>query len=232
MIMANPGSPEQMRQQQQQNMQPMPKGTMIGMLGVLVIMMVVMMFREPIGSALNVVFCVVDFGGDYPVLTLVIAGLIMITLSTLVRGFLSDPVAQAKTQHIQSEYNAEMRTARTENNLYKLKKLQEMQPQMMAASMEQSTKMMKLMPLTMVFVIPIYAWIFYFVTFTMHGDTTPLIISMPWGTANLMDNVMGFMPLWIVIYTLISLPIGQLENKLINHILFKKRLNALNAGEA
>ncbi len=86
--------------------------------------------------------------------------------------------------------------------------------------------------LTMVFVIPIYAWIFYFVTFTMHGDTTPLIISMPWGTANLMDNVMGFMPLWIVIYTLISLPIGQLENKLINHILFKKRLKALNAGEA
>ena len=211
MIMANPGSPEQMRQQQQQNMQPMPKGTMIGMLGVLVIMMVVMMWRVQIGEALNYVFKYIDFGGKYPVLTLMVAGIIMITLSTVVRGFLSDPVAQARTQHIQSEYNAEMRTARTENNLY---------------------KMMKLMPLTMVFVIPIYAWIFYFVTFTMHGDTTPLIIAMPWGTANLMDNVMGFMPLWIVIYTLISLPIGQLENKLINHVMFKKRLKMLDAGGA
>ena len=221
-----------MREMQQQNMQPMPMSTMFGMLGVLVIMMVVMMFREPIGGTLNYVFQVVDFSGEYPVLTLVIAGLIMITLSTLVRGLLSDPVEQAKTQHIQSEYNAEMRTARTENNLYKLKKLQDMQPQMMAASMEQSTKMMKLMPLTMVFVIPIYAWIFYFVTYTMHGDTTPLIIAMPWGTANLMDNVMGFMPLWIVIYTLISLPIGQLENKLINHVMFKKRLKMLDAGGA
>ncbi len=221
-----------MRAQQQQNMQPMPRGTMIGMLGVLVIMMVVMIWKVQIGEALNHVFKYIDFDGKYPVLTLMIAGLIMITLSTVIRSFLSDPISQAKTQHIQSEFNTEMRNARIENNLYKLKKLQEIQPQMMQASMEQSTSMMKLMPVTMLFVIPIYAWIFYFVTYTMSGDTTPLMINMPWGAANLMDNMMGFMPQWIVIYTLISLPIGQFENKLINFYLFKKRLKAINAGEA
>ena len=221
-----------MRVQQQQNMQPMPKGTMIGMLGVLAIMMIVMVWRVQIGKALNYVFKYIDFDGNYPVLTLMIAGIIMITLSTVIRSFLSDPISQAKAQHIQSEYNIEMRNARLENNLYKLKKLQEIQPQMMQASMEQSTKMMKLMPVTMLFVIPIYAWIFYFVTYTMSGDTTPLMISMPWGEANLMDNMIGFMPQWIVIYTLISLPIGQLENKLINFYLFKKRLKAIDAGEA
>lgn len=221
-----------MRAQQQQTMQPMPRGTMVGMLGVLVIMMIVMIWREQIGHALNYVFKYIDFDGKYPVLTLMIAGLIMITLSTVIRSFLSDPIAQAKSQHIQSEYNAEMRSARLENNLYKLKKLQEIQPQMMQASMEQSTKMMKLMPVTMLFVIPIYAWIFYFVTYTMGGATAPLEIQMPWGVANLMDNVMGFMPQWIVIYTLISLPIGQLENKLINYYLFKKRLVDIGAGEA
>ena len=47
-----------------------------------------------------------------------------------------------------------------------------------------------------------------------------------------MDNVRGLMPRWIVIYTLISLPIGQLENKLINHVMFKKRLKMLDAGGA
>lgn len=229
--MANPGSAEQMRAQQQ-NMQPMPRGTMIGMLGVLVIMMVVMVWREQIGHALNYVFKYIDFDGKYPVLTLMIAGIVMITLSTVIRSFLSDPISQAKAQHVQSEYNTEMRNARIENNLYKLKKLQEIQPQMMQASMEQSTKMMKLMPVTMLFVIPIYAWIFYFVTFTMGGDTTPLYINMPWGQANLMDNLMGFMPQWIVIYTLISLPIGQLENKLINYYLFKKRLKSIGTGVA
>jgi hypothetical protein len=38
------------------------------------------------------------------------------------------------------------------------------------------------------------------------------------------------MPVWIVIYTLISLPIGQLENKLVNYIFLKKRLEEINKG--
>ncbi len=219
-----------MRDMQNQNMQPMPMSTMLGMFGVLIIMMVVMMFRDAIGGALNTVFFVVDFGGQYPVLTLMIAGTIMITLSTIVRGVLTDPVEQAKSQHIQSEFNNEMRIARTENNLFKMKKLQEIQPQMMQASMDQSTKMMKMMPITMLFVIPIYAWIYYFVTNTV--PTELLNISMPWGTTNLNDSLLNFMPIWIVIYTLISLPIGQLETKIINYILFKRRLAKLDAGVA
>ena len=228
--MANPGSPEQMREVQNQNMQPMPMSTMFGMFAVLIIMMVVMMFRDVIGGALNVVFQVVDFGGQYPVLTLMIAGIIMITLSTVIRGVLTDPVEQAKSQHIQSEFNTEMRLARTENNLFKLKKLQEIQPQMMQESMAQSTKMMKMMPITMLFIIPIYAWIYYFVTNTVPVEL--LDIAMPWGTTNLNDTLLNFMPIWIVIYTLISLPIGQLETKLINYILFKRRLAKLDAGVA
>ena len=228
--MANPGSPEQMREVQNQNMQPMPMSTMFGMFAVLIIMMVVMMFRDAIGGALNVVFQVVDFGGQYPVLTLMIAGIIMITLSTVIRGVLTDPVEQAKSQHIQSEFNTEMRLARTENNLFKLKKLQEIQPQMMQESMAQSTKMMKMMPITMLFIIPIYAWIYYFVTNTVPVEL--LDIAMPWGTTNLNDTLLNFMPIWIVIYTLISLPIGQPETKLINYILFKRRLAKLDAGVA
>ena len=204
--------------------------TMFGMFAVLIIMMVVMMFRDAIGGALNVVFQVVDFGGQYPVLTLMIAGIIMITLSTVIRGVLTDPVEQAKSQHIQSEFNTEMRLARTENNLFKLKKLQEIQPQMMQESMAQSTKMMKMMPITMLFIIPIYAWIYYFVTNTVPVEL--LDIAMPWGTTNLNDTLLNFMPIWIVIYTLISLPIGQLETKLINYILFKRRLAKLDAGVA
>lgn len=226
--MANPGSPEQMRESQQQ-MQPMPTSTLVGMMATLLIMMVVVSFRSEIGGALDVVFHYIDFDGKYPVLTLVIAGTIMISLSTLIRSLLSDPVAMAKSQHIQSEYNAEMRKARTENNLYKLKKLQEIQPQMMAASMQQSTKQMKLMPVTMVVVIPIYAWIWYFISNT----ALVLTINMPWGTADLETYLLNFMPVWIIIYTLISLPIGQLETKVINYFMFKSRLNKMDAaGEA
>jgi uncharacterized membrane protein (DUF106 family) len=223
--MANPGSPEQM-QRSQQAVPAMPKGTLIGMMIALVVMMVVMMFRDPIGKALNVVFQYIDFGGQWPVFTLIISGIIMITLSTVIRGFLSDPIEQAKVQQEQSGFNAELRQARIENNLFKLKKLQEQQPQMMGKSMKMSTDQMKIMPVTMVIILPVYAWVYYFISHTV--DPADLYINMPWGILNLANSVMGFMPYWIVIYTMISLPIGQLENRFVKYYLLKKRLKELD----
>ena len=215
--------------QMQQDMPQMPKGTMMGMLVVLLIMMIVMQFREAIGKALNVVFQYIDFGGEYPVLTLVISGVIMITISTVIRAYMSDPIGQAKNQHIQSEFSKEMRQARLENNLYKMKKLQEAQPKIMAASMNQQTTMMKTMPITMIVILPVYAWVWYFINDTMGGADMSIWINMPWGFADL-NSTIWFMPVWIVIYTLISLPIGQLENKLVNYIFLKKRLEEINKG--
>ena len=225
--MANPGSPEQMRQMQQ-DMPQMPKGTMLAMMFTLLIMMVVVQFRSAIGEALDVVFSVIDFDGKYPVLTLVLGGLIMITLSTTIRAALSHPIEQAKNQHIQSEFNFELRKARLENNLYKMKKLTEEQPKIMAGSMQQSTDMMKVMPITMLVVIPIYAWVWFFVNNTVPDDLIDIV--MPWGTANLLDYI-WFMPIWIIVYTLISLPIGQLENKAVTYILLKRRLRQLESEE-
>ena len=229
--MPNPGSPQSMAQNPQ-NMPSIQKGPMIGMLLVLVIMMVVMQFRTQIGGALNVVFQVIDFDGQWPVLTLVIAGIIMITLSTIVRSFMTDFVAQARNQHFQSSFNKEMRQARLENNLYKLKKLQEQQPAMMAKSMESSTSMMKVMPITMVFVIPIYAWVWYFLEQTVLGGdlSLELLINIPWGPVNIMDTLL-IIPMWIIIYTMISLPIGQLEGRIVRYYLLGKRLKELDGAE-
>ena len=55
----------------------MSSKTMIGMFLVLIIMMVVMQFRSQIGGALDYVFQYIAFDGQYPVLTLIIAGLVM-----------------------------------------------------------------------------------------------------------------------------------------------------------
>jgi len=209
-------------QQVQKTMPAMPKGTLIGMFAVLLIMMVVMQFRGPIGQALNVVFQHIDFDGKYPVLTLVIAGLIMITLSTIIRSLMTDFVSQARNQKIQSDFNKEMRQARLENNLFKLKKLQEEQPKITAKSMEGSTQMMKTMPITMIVVIPIYAWVWFFVG-TTALDAGTLEIMVPWTAVNLGDYL-WVLPMWIIIYTMISLPIGQLENRIVRYFLLRERL--------
>ena len=122
--MPNPGSPQSMQEVQQQA-PPMSNKTMIGMMFTLLIMMVVMMFRDAIGEGLDFVFRYIAFDGEYPVLTLIIAGLVMITLSTVIRSLMSNPIEMARSQQIQSDFNKEFRQARIENNLFKLKKLQE-----------------------------------------------------------------------------------------------------------
>ena len=133
---------------------------------------------------------------------------------------------------MQSDFNKEFRQARIENNLFKMKKLQEQQPKMMAMSMEASTQQMKVMPITMLFIIPVYAWVWYFLVpegTYFNGDlVSNLIVNMPWGTLDLNTMLMGFFPAWIIIYTMVSLPIGQIENRLIRFILLKKRLNVLD----
>jgi uncharacterized membrane protein (DUF106 family) len=230
--MPNPGSPEAMRRNPSA-MPAMPKGTMFGMLAVMAIMMVVMFWRMEIGHALNYGLHVIDFNGQYPVLTLVTAGLIMITLSTVIRSLMMDSISQARNQKVQSDFNKEMRQAKLENNLFKLKKLQEEQPKIMAKTMESSTNMMKIMPLTMIAVIPIYAWVFYFINETVvnlpNADEI-LTVWMPWGTIHLNELLMGFLPLWIIVYTMISLPIGQLENRIVRYFLLKRRLSDIDNG--
>ena len=163
-----------------ENMPQMPKGTMIGMLLSMGLMLVVFQFREEVGGYLNFVFKYIGFDGQYPVLTLMTAGVIMATLSSVIRTALTDPIKMARSQHLQKEFNRELREARLENNLYKIKKLTDQQPAMMSKSMESSQEQMKIMPVTMVIVIPIYAWVFYFLTVTVSPEMA--FINVPWAS--------------------------------------------------
>jgi uncharacterized membrane protein (DUF106 family) len=203
---------------------PMPK--MTWMLVGLMLMIVMFMFMGQIGEAMNVVMQVFDFGYKYPVETLIITGVIMITLSTVIRVLMTDTVKQQKSQKEMSAFQSELRKARMEHNLYKIKKLTEMQQKMMAKNMENTSAMMKSMPLTMLVILPMFAWLNYFVG---HLSYDVLQIAVPWGYARLNDLLMGFMPMWVCIYILISIPFGQLVNRLIRVVIFKKRLKELDS---
>ena len=232
--MPNPGSPQaQAENRQKMPTFPMSKKTMIGMVAALAVVLVIYYYMEPVGRVLNYgLGPLLGFGGRWPVLTLISAGLIMITISTVVRSFMTDSVKQAKSQRIQSDFNKEMKQARAENNLFKLKKLQEEQPKMMAASMESSTAMMKIMPITMIIIIPIFTWIRYYLTYTAIGevidDVKRVYIALPWDTHFDLLGMISIIPWWIVIYMMISLPIGQLENRAVRYYLLKKRLKELD----
>lgn len=209
----------------QEGMPAMP--SMKPMLITLMIMMVIMFFNEQIGKALNYVFePIIGFDGKYVVLTLVLAGIIMTGISTIIRGLMSDMVSQTKSQREMKAFQAELRQARLENNLYKIKKLTAQQQTMMSKQMEGTSGMMKTMPITMLIVIPIYAWVRYFVN-NVAADIGTAVINVPWGSMDLSAS------LWyiVIIYTLISIPFGQLVGRLMRAYEFRKRLKELDAGD-
>ena len=213
--------------------QPMPDMSNMWRMLIIMILIFGLYFidgsEHVIGKTLNIVFQIIDFGGQYPVPTLMIMGSIMILLSSGIRTLMTDTLEQQKAQAFSSAFNRELRQARLDNNLYKVKKLMDMQPMVMQKSIESSNQMMKSMPFTMLIVVPIFLWVRYFVDVTL-GDAGTQIISVPWAmnAINLTD-VYWFLPAWILIYSLISIPLGQIIMRVVRGIQFRRHLAKLEA---
>jgi uncharacterized membrane protein (DUF106 family) len=186
--------------------------------------------RQWLGDIVGVVFePTVGLGGEFPVVTLFLTGVIMTALTVVVRHFFTDYVAQAENQKIVGAFNKELRQARVENNKYKIKKLTEQQQKILKKSMDMSTTQMKLMPLTMLIVIPIFAWLDVF----MRGLATlgPVVVNLPWAL-NVDLLGMTLLPNWVLLYSLISIPFGQILMRALRYFEFKKRLKEVEAEAA
>ena len=217
-------------QQGQPDMPAMP--SMMPMLVMMFLILILYAFDgsdHKIGTVLDYGLHFIDMGGEMPIVTLFIVGAIMASLSAVLRSFFTDMIEQAKNQQIMSAFNKELRQARLENNSFKIKKLTEMQPQMMAKNMENSNKMMKSMPFTMIVIIPLFLWVRYFIDVTVR-EAGNLTFSVPWATLDL-DTTIWFMPAWILVYTMISIPFGQIVNRLIRTYKFKKYLKQMDSAE-
>lgn len=166
---------------------------------------------------------VVGFGGGYPVVSLFLTGMIMVTVSILLRHFFTDFVEQMKNQKIMAAFNKELRQARTDNNTYKIKKLTEQQQQIMQKSMKVTMDQIKFLPIIMVVVIPIFAWLAVFM-----GAMDNTMVAVPWShNASLLDTYL--LPAWILLYSLIALPFGQILYRVLRLFSFKKRLQEMEA---
>lgn len=170
----------------------------------------------------------IGFSGSYPVLTLILAGIVMTGLTTLLRHFFTDYVGQAESQAVVSAFNKELRQARLDNNMYKMKKLSEQQNKILQKSMDMSTTQMKLMPVTMLIIIPVFAWVSVFIAGLPAGAA---IVNVPWASG--VDlNASTIMPHWILLYSLISIPFAQVLNRALRYFSFKKKLRGTEAAGA
>jgi uncharacterized membrane protein (DUF106 family) len=168
---------------------------------------------------------VVGLNGTMPVVTLFLTGIIMTSLSIILRHFFTDYVGQAESQKIVSAFNKELQKARVENNKYKIKKLTEEQPKILQKSMDMSTGQMKLMPITMLAIIPIFAWLSVWIG---HLDAAVAVVNVPWATSVSLTGT-NFLPNWVLLYSLISIPFGQILSRALRYVEFRKRLKKVEA---
>jgi uncharacterized membrane protein (DUF106 family) len=199
---------------------PKKKGsfTTILIFGLMFVVITNQELMETIGDALGFVLTpTVGFNRQFPVVTIMLAGTLMVLLTTAIRHFTTDWLEQAKFQSYMRAFQKEFAAARKENNTYQLKILTEKQPEVMQKQQQVSMAQMKTMPYTMIIIIPLFAWLGAFLR--------PLEYS--WYTApwNLTVDMFGttVFPHWILLYMTLSIPLGALVQKTMKFVSWRRR---------
>lgn len=192
-------------------------------------LVILILFNPTVSAALGryvgyVFEPLIGFDGSNPLLTVFLASVILVLATTAIRHFLVDWTHMARVQESMRAFQKEFMEARKSNNTYKLKKLTDAQPEVMAMQAEMSTGQMKPMAFTMLLVIPIFAWLGHFMG-ALPGAPTDggcgIPISVPWD-ANW--ELIGptdcgggwwFLPHWIILYSLFGIPFGQVAQRLL-----------------
>jgi len=188
--------------------QKSPMSPMLYMLLVMVLMFAIIPFATIIGEYMNyVLYPLIGFNEEYPLLTILCGGILLVAFNTIVAHITTDWREQAKAQQISKAFQQEFRKAQIEKNAKKLNELKKKQQDIMALSMSQSSKQMRLMPVTLVIAMFIFFWLFYFL-----GTLENTIVQAPWGSFDLLATNLIF-PNYIWFYMLITFPLGHVLRK-------------------
>ena len=163
--------------------------------------------RAWIAVSLNSVFYpIIGFDGNYPILTILLAGLMVVFLSSFFTNLFTDWKAMGKAQEASRAFQKEINKARKEGNTNRVKKLMKMQPQIMKMTTESSKGMMKPMFFLFIFIAPIFIWLTYFL-----GSLDYYFFTVPWASgASLFGRDISIMSNWFLLYLLFSMVVGQL----------------------
>jgi len=183
-------------------------------MGFLLLLMVAMLIlfdpstRKGLANIVDYIFFpIFGFNYRYPVLTIFLAGSIIIIISALIRHFATNWVEMAKMQDMVSFFQREYRNALKSQNKHKLKKLQKLQEKIMKKQGEVSSQQMKLMPITLIIFVPIFTWMWEFLL-KMAERGYHYYIDVPW-KLHVSLFASHILPNWILLYTLLSIPLTQ-----------------------
>jgi uncharacterized membrane protein (DUF106 family) len=179
-------------------------------------------FGEAVGTVLTPVM---GFGGRYPVITLFLAGLFVTTLSTIARHFFTPWIRMARMNHVMGALRKDQMEAFRKGNLSRVEKLRSKQREAMKEFQDIQTIQFKFMGYTMFFFIVFFTWLRIFVDRTLAPQGN-LLFAVPWSNSAYFLAAYVF-PAWVLVYMLLGIPFGQVIQRVLKYITFRRRLQEL-----
>jgi len=184
--------------------------------------------RLLLGDVVGIVFFpLIGFNNEWPVLSLMFAGLIMTFLSIVLRHKHTDWISMAKSQKMMKALGQARKEATLAGDQKRMEKLLVEQKKRGQEQMIQSSMQMKSTMSSFVFIIAIFTWVAIFI-----GSLENKTFSIPWATNVYLTRggpVLKLAPAWIFIYSLVSIPLGQVIQKVLKEHSFKKRLEEMDS---
>jgi uncharacterized membrane protein (DUF106 family) len=214
---------------------PMGGSQMLMMMMLFVTMFIIFQpdMRNAIGGIAGIVlYPIIGFGGHYPVLTVMIAGLLMVTLSTVIRHYFIDWVDTAQKQAKMKDFNKKMREARLSGNQSEIQRLSKKQMEMTRDTMSSTIDQMKPMMFTMIFVVATFAFIGTFIQ-----DVDNATLSVPWASnvdmgGQISTSTCCMFQVWMLVYMLVSISMAQVIQRVLKWYSFDKKLKEIEYQEA
>lgn len=181
--------------------------------------------RDAVGAIAGIVLePVIGFNGDFPILTVLLAGIVLVAFSSAVRHYFIDWVEQAEKQAKMKDFNKKLRDAQMSGNDAETRRLREKQLQMSTDQMMSTFDQMKPMMFTMIFLIGTFAFIGTFIQ-GIPGAT----LSVPWSNnvdmnSSISSNTCCAFTNWMLLYMLISMSVSQVFGRVFKLYSFNRIL--------
>jgi len=169
----------------------------------------------------------IGFGAAYPVITILLAGSLTTTISSVLRHFFTDWVKMTRVNKQMGAIRKAQMEAMRRGNPGKVQKLRDVQTDIQKEAMDVQFAPMKSMAFTFLLFIIIFAWLsaFVYVDVVQAGH---VYFAVPWQPNVDLRAAYGF-PAWILLYSLLAIPLSQIVTRLLKFLQFRKRLAVLGA---
>ena len=166
---------------------------------------------------------VIGFGGRFPVLTVLLAGALTTIVSSVLRDHYTDWVKMVKFQRINGAWQKEYREAMRKGNRSQMDKMQKIRQGFMKDQMDVQLATMKPLAWTFFLFIVLFAWLNVFVNQTLLAEGGQYF-AVPWASNVFVNYVPFLFPSWIIIYSLLAIPIGQILTRVLKYVRFRRKL--------